>query len=195
MTDLHLKLPFPEVTSFFLWLFGKSSRAYFLALVLLFVHLPWPDRFVVAQTQPSAKLAIGHDFWGFKENAPQGASCFTRRSAINCFRRTSTPCSRLGLAAFGSATRSEGLASCSMEGSRTMVKPPPQQDPCATLPKTGMESYGPPQAAACGNSGVLNGRRSELNRTHSRDPSLRRGSIRKELFGFWLASSRRPMKS
>jgi signal transduction histidine kinase/streptogramin lyase len=79
MTDLHLKLPLPEVTSF-VWLFGKSSRAYLLALVLLFVHLSWPDRFVVAQTQPSAKLAIGHDFWGFKENAPQGTFAFAQTS-------------------------------------------------------------------------------------------------------------------
>jgi len=80
MTDLHAKLPLPEVTLFSLRLFGKSSRAYFLAFVLLFVPLPWPDQFVVAQTQPSPKLAIGHDFWGFKENAPQGTFAFAQTS-------------------------------------------------------------------------------------------------------------------
>jgi len=35
-----------------------------------------------------------------------GSNCFARRSAINCFRRTSQPCSRHRLAAFGSVTRS-----------------------------------------------------------------------------------------
>jgi len=66
------------MTSFFLWLFGKSSRAYFLGLVLLFVHIPWPEQCLVAQTQPSAKLEVGHDIWGFKENAPQGTAAFAQ---------------------------------------------------------------------------------------------------------------------
>ena len=77
MTDLLRKLP---ITSLFLWLFGKSRRAYFLGLVLLFVHMPWPDQCVVAQTQPSAKLAVGHDFWGFKDNAPQGTQAIAQTS-------------------------------------------------------------------------------------------------------------------
>jgi hypothetical protein len=77
MTDLHPKLP---VASFFLSLFDKSSRAYFLGLVLLFVHMPWPDLYAVAQTQPSAKLEIGHDFWGFKEGAPQGPTAIAQTS-------------------------------------------------------------------------------------------------------------------
>ena len=69
MTHSHPKLP---ITSFFSWLFGKSRRTHFLGLVLLFAHMPWPEQCLVAQTQPSAKLAIGHDFWGFKEGAPPG---------------------------------------------------------------------------------------------------------------------------
>jgi len=68
------------MTSFFSWRFAKSSRAYFLGLVLLFVHMPWPELRVVAQTQPSAKLEIGHDFWGFKDNAPQGTVAFAQTS-------------------------------------------------------------------------------------------------------------------
>src|SRR5215469_3733459 len=77
MTDLHPKLP---STSFFLWLFGRSSRAHLLGLVLLFVHMPWPDQCVVAQAQPSARLAVGHDFWGFKDNAPQGTQAIAQTS-------------------------------------------------------------------------------------------------------------------
>ncbi len=74
MTDSHAKLP----TSFFLRLFGKSSRACFLGLVLLCIHMSCPDQCLVAQTQPSAKLAVGHDFWGFKENAPQGTEAIAQ---------------------------------------------------------------------------------------------------------------------
>jgi ligand-binding sensor domain-containing protein/signal transduction histidine kinase len=77
MTDLRPKLP---ITSFFLRRFGKSSRAYFLGLVLLFVHMPWPAQCVVAQTQSPAKLEIGHDFWGFKDNAPVGAGSLAQTS-------------------------------------------------------------------------------------------------------------------
>jgi len=77
MTDLHPKF---RIGSFFLWLFGKSSRVYFLGLVLLFAHMPWPDQCLVAQTQPSAKLEIGHDFWGFKDNAPQGTEASAQTS-------------------------------------------------------------------------------------------------------------------
>jgi signal transduction histidine kinase/ligand-binding sensor domain-containing protein len=40
--------------------------------------MPWPGLCAVAQTQPSAKLAIGHDFWGFKDNAPEGAEVFAQ---------------------------------------------------------------------------------------------------------------------
>src|SRR5215469_8868825 len=89
MTDLHPKLPFSEVTSFFLWLFGKSSRAYFLGFVLLFVHMPYPDQCVVAQTQPSPSLQVVHDFWGFKENAPQGTVAFAQ--TIDGFLWLGTP--------------------------------------------------------------------------------------------------------
>ena len=77
MTDLNPKLP---ITSFFLWLFGKSSRAYFLGLVLLFVHMPWPEQCVVAQTEPHTNQQVGHDFWGFKENAPQGTQALAQTS-------------------------------------------------------------------------------------------------------------------
>ena len=77
MTDSHPKLP---MASFFWWLFGKSSRAYFLGLVFLSVHMPWPDQCLVAQTQPSAKLEVGHDFWGFKDNAPQGTQSIAQTS-------------------------------------------------------------------------------------------------------------------
>jgi hypothetical protein len=42
--------------------------------------LPWPDLYAVAQTRPSAKLEIGHDFWGFKDNAPQGTQAIARTS-------------------------------------------------------------------------------------------------------------------
>src|SRR5262249_34261335 len=55
MIDSLPKLP---IISLFLWLFV--------------VHMSWPDQYLVAQTQHSANLAIGHDFWGFKDNAPQG---------------------------------------------------------------------------------------------------------------------------
>ena len=41
----------------------------------------------------------------------RGSSCFTRRSAINCFRRTSKLCSPHRLAAFGSLIPSEGSVS------------------------------------------------------------------------------------
>jgi ligand-binding sensor domain-containing protein len=77
ITDLHPKL---ATMSFFLRLFGTRSRTYFLGLVLLFSPIPWAEQRVVAQTQPSAKLAIGHDFWGFKENAPQGATGLAQTS-------------------------------------------------------------------------------------------------------------------
>jgi hypothetical protein len=77
MTDLHPKLP---IISVFLWLFGKSRRAYFLGLVLLFVHMPWPDQCLVAQTQPSPSQQVGHDFWGFKDNAPQETTAFVQSS-------------------------------------------------------------------------------------------------------------------
>ena len=76
MTDLHLKLP---IASFLLQLFGKSRTAYFLGLILLFVQ-PWADQYLVAQTQPSAKLEIGHDFWGFKDNAPPETVAFAQTS-------------------------------------------------------------------------------------------------------------------
>jgi hypothetical protein len=77
MTDSHPKM---HITSFFLWLFAKSSRAYFLGLVLLFVHMPWPDECAVAQMQPPPSLQVGHDFWGFKDYAPQGTSAFAQTS-------------------------------------------------------------------------------------------------------------------
>jgi signal transduction histidine kinase/ligand-binding sensor domain-containing protein len=95
MTDLHAKLPVPEVRAFFLWLLGRSSRGYFLGLVLLFVHMPWPNECLVAQTQPLPKLQIGHDFWGFKENAPQGT--VTMAQTIDGFLWLGTP---LGLYRF-----------------------------------------------------------------------------------------------
>ena len=77
MADLHPKLP---ITPFFLSLFGKSSRAYFLGLVLLVVHMPWPEQCLVAQTQPSPTQQVGHDFWGFKESAPQGTQSIAQTS-------------------------------------------------------------------------------------------------------------------
>src|SRR5215831_21150986 len=42
--------------------------------------MPWPDQCAVAQTLPSAKLAVGHDFWGFKDNAPQGTQSIAQTS-------------------------------------------------------------------------------------------------------------------
>jgi signal transduction histidine kinase/ligand-binding sensor domain-containing protein len=63
-----------------LWLFGKSSRAYFLGLVLLLVRVPWSDQCLVAQTQPSPTQQVGHDFWGFKEGAPQGPTAIAQTS-------------------------------------------------------------------------------------------------------------------
>jgi ligand-binding sensor domain-containing protein/two-component sensor histidine kinase len=80
MTDFHAKPRVPGVGPFFLWLLGTGARAYFLGLVLLFAPIPWAEQRVVAQTQPSAKLAIGHDFWGMKENAPQGATGLAQTS-------------------------------------------------------------------------------------------------------------------
>jgi hypothetical protein len=77
MTDFHPKLP---IASSLRWLFRKSSRTYFLGFPLLFVYMLWPDQCVVAQTQPSPKLEVGHDFWGFKENAPQGTEAFAQTS-------------------------------------------------------------------------------------------------------------------
>jgi ligand-binding sensor domain-containing protein len=77
MTALHGKLP---VGSFFLWLLGKSPRAYSLGLVLLFAHMSWPDQCLVAQTQPSTEVELGYDLWGFKENAPQGTAAFAQTS-------------------------------------------------------------------------------------------------------------------
>jgi hypothetical protein len=35
---------------------------------------------VVAQKQAPAKLEVGHDFWGFKESAPQGVQAFAQTS-------------------------------------------------------------------------------------------------------------------
>jgi signal transduction histidine kinase/ligand-binding sensor domain-containing protein len=73
----HPKLP---LAPFFLWLLRKSLRAYFFGLVLMFVQLPWQDQSLVAQSPPAANLAIGHDFWGFNENAPQGVQAFAQTS-------------------------------------------------------------------------------------------------------------------
>jgi signal transduction histidine kinase/ligand-binding sensor domain-containing protein len=39
-----------------------------------------PDQCAVAQTQLSAKLEVGHDFWGYKDNAPQGTQGFAQTS-------------------------------------------------------------------------------------------------------------------
>src|SRR5215469_13672717 len=65
-----------------------------------------------------------------------------------------------------------------MEGLRTIVKPPPQRERCATLPKTRTESYGPPHPAVCGSSTLPTGSVSDLNQTYPPHPSVKRGLIK-----------------
>src|SRR5262245_53554045 len=47
---------------------------FILVLITLF-HLP-----LTAQTKSLPRLQVGHDFWGFKENAPQGALALAQTS-------------------------------------------------------------------------------------------------------------------
>jgi signal transduction histidine kinase/ligand-binding sensor domain-containing protein len=78
MTDLRAKPRLTGVTSSVVRLFSDGSEAYFLACVLLFAHITLTSRCAMAQTQPWPSLQVDHDFWGFKDNAPQGTQAFAQ---------------------------------------------------------------------------------------------------------------------